>query len=143
MSRRAPAQVIDMLATVPLFAGCNRRELAQIAKLGTNVNVAAGTKLTVQGRAGSEFMLVVTGQARAYIDDVEVADFGPGDFFGELALLEGGPRAATVIADTEMELIDLTQGEFFGLLDMVPAIARKLLTVMAGYHRTPPATFRH
>jgi CRP/FNR family transcriptional regulator, cyclic AMP receptor protein len=138
MSRRAPSGVIDMLAEVPLFAGCNRRERGQIARLGTPVVVPAGTKLTVQGRSGSEFMLLLKGRARCLVDDVEVSVLGPGDFFGELALLEAGPRTATVIAESEVELLDLDQREFYGLIDTVPSISRKLLQVMAGYVRSAP-----
>ncbi len=144
MSRRAPSSVLDLLARVPLFAGCTRRELAQIAHLGTNVSASAGTALTTQGRTGLEFMLVIEGQARCLIDDVEVGTYGPGDHFGELALLDGGPRAATIVAVTDMELLVLDRGEFFQLLDEAPSISRKLLITMAGYQRSnSPDLMRH
>jgi CRP/FNR family transcriptional regulator, cyclic AMP receptor protein len=139
MSRRAPAAVVDLLAQVGLFAGCTRRELGDIAGLGTDVVVTASTALTTQGRAGAEFMLVISGQARCFIDDIEVGAYGPGDYFGELALLDGGPRAATIVADTDMELLVLDRGEFFQLLDTSPSISRQLLITMAGYQRAQVA----
>ena len=144
MSRRDPAAVLDLLASVPLFAGCNRRELGQIAGLGTEVHRSAGAVLTEQGRVGLEFMLILEGHARCLIDDVEVGVYGPGDHFGELALLDGGRRAATIVATTDMELLVLHRGEFFQLLDSAPSIARKLLVTMAGYQRsTNPDPLRH
>ena len=144
MSRRTPGAVLDLLGAVPLFAGCTRRELGQIARLGTNVSVNAGSALTTQGRVGLEFMLVIDGQARCLIDGVEVGVYGPGDYFGELALLDGGPRAATIVAITDMNLLVLDRGEFFQLLDEAPSITRKLLITMAGYQRANnPDPLRH
>ena len=136
MTGRVPDTVLDLLGQVPLFASCNRRELQRIARLGTEVTVVEGTELTVQGRAGSEFMLVLSGQARCLIDGVEVARYGPGDSFGELALLDGGTRSATIVAESAMELLVLNRGEFFQMLDSAPSISRKLLVSMARYQRT-------
>ncbi len=144
MSARVPAAALDLLGAVPLFAGCNRRELQKIARLGTTVSAVPGTRLTVQGRAGSEFVLVLDGEAACLIDGVEVAQYGPGDYFGELALLDGGTRTASVVAETAMELLVLDRGEFYQMLDSSPSILRKLLTTMATYQRSnAPDPVRH
>ena len=144
MTRRAPAAILDLLAQVPLFSDCTRRELGEIAGLGTNVSVGPGATLTTQGRLGHEFMLVISGQARCYIDDVEVGTYGAGDYFGELALIDGKPRAATIVSDSDMDLMVLHRGEFNELLDRAPSISRRLLTTLAGYQRSAaPDPLRH
>ena len=97
--------------------------------------------LTEQGRSGREFFLVLDGQASCLVDAIEVASFGPGDYFGEMALLDGGPRHATVIARGPMDVLVLETREFWALLDAAPSIAKKLLIVLAQRERAN-ATFR-
>ncbi len=137
--RRAPSRIVGALRTVPLFSTCSPRELDRITRLGTSVTVGAGTEITTQGRPGSEFLLVIQGYARCSVDGREVSTLGPGDFFGEVSLLNGGPRSATVTAKTEMQLLDLDRREFYGMLDSVPTVTRKLLSVVASYHLPPSA----
>jgi CRP/FNR family transcriptional regulator, cyclic AMP receptor protein len=136
MSRHAPKDVVDLLANVAIFSGCTGRELTQVADLGTSTSVKAGTTITKQGGAGREFMLIVSGTARCTIDGVEVATLNSGDSFGELALLAGQPRTATVIADTDMDLLVLDPREFAQLLDSAPSISQKMLVTLAGYIRS-------
>ncbi len=131
MSRGVPRQVIDMLRAVPLFSACTLAELRMIANLGTQITVPAGTQLTVQGKPGSEFFLVIDGKAICVIDGRKVADFGPGDFFGEMALLTKGPRSATITAMSDMELLVLSPAEFVSLLDDSPRVAVKMLGRLA------------
>lgn len=130
MPRGIPKFVVDMLQTVPLLSGCNKKELRQIASLGSPVTVADGKVLTEQGTPGREFFLVLEGKARCLVDGSIVAHFGPGDFFGEMALLEHGPRHATVIAEGPMELVVFDGREFNTLLDTSPTIVRKLLNAL-------------
>jgi len=131
MARGIPKVVLERLHGVPLLSGCNAKELRQIANLGCRLNVADGTVLTKQGKAGREFFLLLDGAARCYVDGNLVANFGPGDFFGEMALLDHGPRHATVIADGASDVLVLYGNEFDNLLDASPSIAKKLLVALA------------
>jgi len=142
MLHRVPKQVMESLARVPLFAACSKAELRSIAQLGTEVAVADGAVLTEQGKPGFEFCLVMSGKARCLVDGTQVAVFGPGDYFGEMALLDHGPRHATVIADGSMQLVVLDAREFSALLDASPSIAKKLLTSFASRERAN-ASIRH
>lgn len=135
MPRGIPKLVIEMLRAVPLFSACSTKELREIANLGAAIHVTDGTSLTEQGRPGREFFLLVEGKARCVIDGAEVARFGPGDFFGEMALLEHGPRRATVVADGPVEVLVLDGREFSRLLDASPSITRKLLSALAQRER--------
>ncbi|HET6965284.1 MAG TPA: cyclic nucleotide-binding domain-containing protein [Acidimicrobiales bacterium] len=135
MARGIPKSVLDMLRKVPLFSGCNQKELQEIANIGTELSVREGSTLTEQGQPGREFFLLVDGKARCLIDGAEVARFGPGDFFGEMALLEHGPRHATVITEGPTEVLVLDSREFSRLLDTAPSIARKLLAELAQRER--------
>jgi CRP/FNR family cyclic AMP-dependent transcriptional regulator len=124
-----------MLHEVPLFSSVSRAELRSIANLGTRATVKKDKNLTEQGRPGREFFLVVSGTARCLINGIEVARFGPGDFFGEMALLDGQPRTATVVATSPMDVLVLDRREFSTLLDESPTISRKLLQAMATRQR--------
>jgi CRP/FNR family transcriptional regulator, cyclic AMP receptor protein len=135
MARGIPKAVIEMLAAVPLLSACNKKELRQIAKLGTEIEVRDGEVLTEQGRPGREFFLVIDGKASCTVDATTVASFGPGDYFGEMALLERGPRHATVIAEGPMDVLVLETREFWGLVDAAPSIAKKLLVAFAQRER--------
>jgi CRP-like cAMP-binding protein len=142
MLHRVPKQVLETLARVPLFSACTKAELRSIAQLGTEVAVADGTVLTEQGKPGFEFCLVMAGKARCLVDGTQVAVFGPGDYFGEMALIDHGPRHATVIADGQLQLVVLDAREFSALLDASPSIARKLLSSFASRERAN-ASIRH
>jgi CRP-like cAMP-binding protein len=124
-----------MLHAVPLLSACNKKELRQIANLGTRISVVDGTVLTEQGQPGREFFVLVSGGARCLVNGSLVANFSPGDFFGEMALLERGPRHATVIAEGPTDLIVLDGAEFSSLLDASPSIAKKLLFTLAERER--------
>jgi CRP/FNR family cyclic AMP-dependent transcriptional regulator len=139
MPRGIPKQVLEMLAAVPLFSECSKDELRRIVGLGTSVTVPEGTTLTRQGAVGREFFLVTSGTARCLIDGRLIARFGPGDFFGEMALLDRAPRTATIIADSPMEVLVLDAREFDSLIDDAPSIARKLLKALAARQRATAA----
>jgi CRP-like cAMP-binding protein len=141
MGRGVPKAVVDLLRTVPLLSGCNTKELRQIAGLGAPVALVDGMVLTEQGQPGREFFLLMDGKARCLVDGSVVAEFGPGDFFGEMALLDRGPRHATVIAEGPGEVQVLDGREFTALLDASPGIAKKLLVTLAERERVN-ATFR-
>lgn len=132
MRARVPQSELDVLARVPLFSHCTRNELQKIAMLGVEVEVSAGKELTIEGNVGSEFFLVVGGQATCSVHGAKEAVFGPGDFFGELALLGAGRRTATVTATTPLTVTILGAREFRSLLRVSPGIAVKLLEHLAG-----------
>ena len=131
MVRGIPRGLIDMLRGVSLFWNCSAAELREIATLGTQVNIPAGHTLTKQGEPGSEFFLVVEGRASCFIDGKKVATFGPGEYFGELALLSRVPRSATIVADTDMEVLVLSVREFATLLNDNPRVSKKMLERLA------------
>ena len=131
MARGIPADLLERLAKVPLFSGCSKKELRQIASLGTSLRVGPGTELTRQGDPGSEFIMIVDGHTRCVKNGRTVDRFGPGDFFGELALITRHPRNATVVTEGEATVRVFDRREFTTLLDDAPGIARKLLVVLA------------
>jgi CRP/FNR family transcriptional regulator, cyclic AMP receptor protein len=122
---------LDHLASVPLFAACSKRELQKIAKASDELGVAAGRVLVSQGETGRECYVIVSGSATVKRANRKVAMLGPGECVGELALLDHGPRTATVVAETDMTVLVLGSRQFAGVLDEVPTLSRKLLTGLA------------
>lgn len=132
---------LDHLAEVPLFSACTRKDLEKIARASDEVEVKAGRVLVEQGRPGHEFFLILDGEATVRRDNRKVASLGRGQYFGELSLLDRGPRTATVTADTDMRVLVLGQREFLGVLDDVPGLSYKILRIMA--HRLREADLRN
>jgi CRP-like cAMP-binding protein len=100
------------LSAVPVFAGIPGRTARRLSGLGTHMHVRAGQRLTTVGDRGAEVIVVLSGTASCVVGDTEEARFGPGDFFGEVATLDGGPRTATVVAMTEMDVVVFNGFEF-------------------------------
>lgn len=124
-----PKDKLALLEKVGLFRACSRKELEYIARLTDEVRVEAGRVLATKDQPGHEFFLILEGTAVVQIDDG--IELGPGDFFGELALLDGGPRLASVVAKTDMVLVVLGHREFTSLIGEVPTISRSIMTVLA------------
>ncbi|HVE91059.1 MAG TPA: cyclic nucleotide-binding domain-containing protein [Actinomycetota bacterium] len=122
---------IDVLKNVSLFSACTNKELGHIASLVDEVDVPSGAVLTKEGAPGREFFAIIDGRANVTLRNKKLATLGPGAFFGEMSLLDQGPRAATVTADSQMRLYVLDGRSFSTLLDKHPAVARKILRVMA------------
>ena len=127
----ARTSAADQLANVPLFSALSKRDLQRVAKASDEVAIEAGRTLVEQGRTGHEFFLILDGEAVVRRNNRKVATLGPGQYFGELAILDRGPRSASVIANTDMRVLVLGQREFVGVLDSIPGMASKLLTTMA------------
>jgi CRP/FNR family transcriptional regulator, cyclic AMP receptor protein len=123
------------LKAVPFFSGLSKRELDAVAREVDELDFPAGRELIRQGEFGHEFFVIVEGTAEVSQDDAAIREMGPGDFFGELALLDGGARTATVVANDDVEILVLSHGEFNDLLDRAPSIARKLLVELASRER--------
>jgi CRP-like cAMP-binding protein len=120
-------QRVELLRGAQLFAGCSNAELGRIASLTTEHHAKAGQVLTERGDPGLEFFIIVAGKATATRKGVHLGSLGPGSFFGELALLDGGKRTATVVAETDMHLLVLSRGEFNGLQHVAPSVSNKML----------------
>ncbi len=116
---------------IPLFRGFSQRELAAIARVSDDRSVEAGQVLCHQGDVGNEFFLILEGEAIVQRNREKINALGPGDFFGELALLTRNPRNATVIAATDMTLLVLSRSEFVKLIDSLPELTHKLLAGLA------------
>ena len=128
----ATKNVIGQLARVPLFSDCSKRDLELIARVVKNVSHKAGTVIAREGEPGVGLFIIVSGTAEVTIGGKRKTRLGAGDFFGEIALLDGGPRTATVTAITDLELLGLTEWVFRGLMQEHPTIALKTLQQMAG-----------
>jgi CRP-like cAMP-binding protein len=135
--------VDGMLSTVPLFSRCTKKELKVLSRLATQMTFPAGRVVTQQGRYGREFIVILNGQATVTIDGQTVATLGPGDFLGEIALLDGGPRTATVIADTDLVVEVMSHQEFASVLVDVPLVTRGILKGVAARLRAADASLVH
>lgn len=139
--RKSKDAKIRLLGSVGLFSACSKRELGQIASLADEIEVPAGKTLTKEGEPGWEFFVICEGKAKATRGGRKVASFDRGSFFGEMSLLDQGPRSATVVAETDMQLLVLTSRGFFTLIEDTPVVARKVLAGMAerlrGTERAP------
>jgi CRP-like cAMP-binding protein len=122
---------VDMLRRVPLFAGLEKRELEEIAGSMRERRVAAGGMVVEQGAGGAGFFIVDEGEADVFVDGEHRNTIGPGDYFGEIALLTGSDRTATITAKTDMLCYGMTAWDFKPLVEENATIAWKLLTAMA------------
>jgi CRP/FNR family transcriptional regulator, cyclic AMP receptor protein len=119
------------LKQIPMFAACTKAELERVTLLANPVDIAAGEILTREGRSGGEFMVIVEGRATVTRSGAAVRTLGPGDWVGEIALLDGGPRTATVVADTAMVVEVIARKDFLDLLREVPTVAIKIAVGLA------------
>jgi CRP-like cAMP-binding protein len=133
----------EQLAGLPLFSACSGRDLQRLARAADELKVAAGTELTTQGAVGREAFVVIDGTAEVSKDGVAAAELGPGDHFGELALLDGGPRTATVTATSDMTVLVLSKPAFNAVLDEIPTLAHKLLVSTARRLRESEQSMGH
>jgi CRP-like cAMP-binding protein len=121
------SQRIQLLQGVELFKGCSAAELGRISSLTTEYLAVEGEVLTKRGDPGLEAFVIVEGKATASRKGKTIARLGPGSLFGELALLDGERRTATVTAETEMRLLVLSRREFSSVLSTAPSVARKII----------------
>ena len=119
--------LVERLANIELFSELTNKEIKKVASYMTTIDVRQGCDLTVQGTVGREFMIIAEGEATVRRNGRLVATLGPGDFFGELAVIAGVPRTATVTAESAMVVEALNRREFSSLLDESPKLARKIL----------------
>jgi CRP-like cAMP-binding protein len=122
---------IDALAHVPLFSRCSRGELAKIAQLADEVDLRAGKILMKEGERGREFFVLLSGTADVRSNTRLLPSLGPGDFFGEIALVTDHPRTATVTTTSPVRALVITDRAFKGLLKDSPQIQSKVLEAVA------------
>lgn len=122
---------IQHLARVPLFSACGRDELRKLSRRTTDIPIAEGQVLVKEGERGLEFFVIVSGRAKVSRRGRKVGEVGPGDFFGELALLIDAERNATVTALSPMEAIVLSRREFEAALADAPRMTQKIMAGMA------------
>lgn len=129
--RRSRDARIDHLRRVPLFNDCTDEELRRIADISKIVETPAGTVLTEMGKPGDTFFFIIDGQVSVQTP-VGIGDpLRPGDFFGEMSLLDGEPRSATVTAVTDLRLLVVDRLSFWRLLGETPDLVRRILTVLS------------
>ena len=122
---------IELLKRVPLFQGLDEKYLKSLSAEFTERKFSEGQELTAEGSGGAGFFVIESGTAKVTVDGEDRRTLGPGDYYGEIALLDPGVRTATVTAETPMTLAVLTAAEFSQALDEVPTLAQKILRGLA------------
>ena len=122
---------LDLLQRIPLFSGFDRRRMERLGMLADEVDVPAGKVLMRQGESGSDMMVVVRGSVAVERDGNRLNTLGPGDFFGEIALVDGGPRTATVTAAEASTLLVISHRDFHSMMDEFPEVAAQVMNALA------------
>jgi CRP/FNR family cyclic AMP-dependent transcriptional regulator len=137
MARRK--ELAETLHSVPLFGKCTPRELRTVARFVETAELPEGTHLVREGEEGDALFVILEGEAVVQTDGRELARVGAGDYFGELAILDGEPRAADVVAATDVTIAVLGIRMFRTLVRELPDLAEQLLAGLAGELRTARA----
>jgi CRP-like cAMP-binding protein len=128
----------ELLKGVPLFAECSKSELRRLAAIADEIDLREGTVLTREGRTAHEFFVLVEGTVRVTKGSRKLADLGPGDWLGEIALLTKAPRTATATATSPVRALVVVDRDFRSVVSEIPSIAMKMLSCVAErLQRTP------
>jgi len=122
---------IRHLQRVPLFSGFNELDLRRIAELSRIVDAPAGSSVTQLGEPGDSFFVIIDGTVAVRTPVGTGAQLHPGEFFGEMSLLDGEPRSATIVATTDLRLLVVDRSHFWRLLDETPDLIRRMLTILS------------
>lgn len=122
---------VARLKSVPLFASLSKRELDLVLKQADHLRFPARYRVVREGATGEEFWMVLEGKLSVHRGGQEVAELGPGDFFGELAVLDPAPRDADIVSTTPVELLVIGRRRFWALMEGSPTIQRKVLVGLA------------
>jgi CRP/FNR family cyclic AMP-dependent transcriptional regulator len=122
---------VELLRKVPIFAGLQRRELERVAGSMKERTFEKGDTVTSEGRGGVGFFVIEDGQARVSVHEEERAHLGPGDYFGEIALITESDRTATITAETDLHCWGMTMWDFRPLVESNASIAWELLQALA------------
>jgi len=118
---------VELFKSVPLFVGCSKAELRELARNADEVDLREGYVLVREGRPGREFFVLVDGRVQVTAKDRKLAELTGGDWFGEIALLTKVPRTATVTATSAVRALVLTDRSFRRVVETMPSIALKVL----------------
>jgi CRP-like cAMP-binding protein len=132
--------VEETLARVPLFSGVKDKDLKKLGKRMQERSFDEGEVITTQGESGLGFFVIEDGNASVSRDEQVVRNLGPGDFFGEVALIDEGPRSATVVATTNLRCRGMTAWEFKPFVEEHPDVAWSLLQTLVGRLREAEST---
>jgi CRP/FNR family transcriptional regulator, cyclic AMP receptor protein len=124
-------QKVDLIRKVPLFSRLSKTELKDLAMLADEIDLRDGKELTRQGHPGREFFVLLEGTADVRKNGRKINTLGPGDFFGEIALVSREPRTATVTATSPVRTLVITDRSFRRLLDESPQVKNKVMEAMA------------
>ena len=130
-NRKSNDEVLDRLTGVAFFEGFDDKELARVAELAEVVEAEEGTRLTEQGKPGLECFVVLDGHAGVYVGDDKIAVNREGEVVGEMAILEHGPRIATVVAESNMRLLRFDAKQFRTLLDEMPKASQRIMSELS------------
>lgn len=122
---------LEMLGSVSLFEGFSRKELKAVLDAGKEVSHQEGHEVVTQGGSGAGFHLILEGEAAVLVSGRKRATLGPGEYFGEMSLIDEGPRSATVRATTPLRTLSLASWNFSTLLEKHPSMALKMLVEMS------------
>ena len=122
---------VELFKRIPLFAECTKAELIEVAIIADEREASTGDRLTVEGERGREFFVLVEGAVAVTSDGRKLADLGPGDWFGEIAILTYKPRTATVTATSPVRLLVISDRTFRRVVETTPRIALKVLRTVA------------
>ncbi len=125
------SEKVELVKRVPLFAECTKAELNEVAMSADERDVRQGDSLTEEGRRGREFFILVEGAVAVRRGGRKLADLGPGDWFGEIAILTHKPRTATVTATSPVRVLVISDRAFRRLVETTPRIALKVLRSVA------------
>lgn len=141
--RRASAGTVELLRTVPILQGLSRAELRDVVEAGRELEFPPGRMIVQEGSLASDLYVILSGQASVSRDVRTIRRLDTGDFFGEIAVLDGGPRSATIVADSRLLAFRLSRPAFLRLLRTHRSIAAKLLRAMATRLRTAERASAH
>jgi len=122
---------IRHLQRVPLFSGFNEDELRRVVELARIVEVPAGTVVTQIGEPGDSFCIIIDGAVAVRTPVGPGSELHPGDFFGEMSLLDGERRSATIVATTDLRLLSVDRAHFWRVLDETPDLVRGMFTILS------------
>ena len=125
------ARKVELLGRMPIFSQCSKRELGQVAAMTVPAEIKSGAVLTRQGASGGLAYVIASGRAEVNRDGTTLAMLGPGDVVGELSLIDGEPRSATVTARTDLAVLEIDGRDLQRLLKKAPSVLRKLLEALA------------
>jgi CRP-like cAMP-binding protein len=122
---------LELLKRVPLLAGLGRKEVEEVSRLAEEIDVPAGRVLMREGQTGQEFFVIVSGSVLIERGGHAIRSLGPGDFLGEIALVDDGPRTATGTTETESKLLVLAHREFHSLMNQFPSVRIAVMQALA------------